>query len=287
MTRLCEFLSRLFCGPSQNVAARLLKRLLRATADKDLDSVAALLSPKLRAIVPAISPSEFVTRGELIAWLQGLCNRMGTMRLDPWGLLRPTSSSAGAVVMFTCFDEPGEKDAADKDHGQPYWSTWKTIAAANTDEKGEQITQLFLVMDDPTQPDRETLAGVVTGWYDAYVNQDLEGFLAPLSAELEAINYNGYQTTAPVNRKQYHQGFLDWCQHNYPGGSIVNEVVVCGSWVATVVQFLTEEKSDGQQKMTNEIHFMQLDSDHKMLRQFFYETDRCGPTPITGKPCKW
>ena len=166
----------------------------------------------------------------------------------------------------------------------PYWCSVPTIVAANSNQAGTKIEQLFFVTDDKDQENRSTIIEVVSNWYEAYVDQNINQFMAALANNLEAYSYNLYESSKAVSKKDYHNGLIKWSKANIKGGYEITDIVVHGQYVAVVVQFCTIAKATCQQKMTNEVHMIKLNSDLQIERAYFYETNLCGNPAL---PCSW
>jgi hypothetical protein len=128
------------------------------------------------------------------------------------------------------------------------------------------------------------MVNAVEQWYIAYVGQNVDGFMNALADDLEAYNFNSYESSAVVSKADYHKGFLEWISKNRKGGYVISEIVAHGNWVGVSVQFLTQSLENGQQKMTAEIHLFQLDEEMKVRRAYFYETNLCA---YPSCPCSW
>ena len=89
---------------------------------------------------------------------------------------------------------------------------------------------------------------------------------------------------ATLTKDEYHRYYVQWCEHNTKGGYVIDEVVAAGNHVGVAVQFFTVARPGGQQKMTEEIHIIELDAHHRVRRGYFYEDDRCGSP---DSPCSW
>lgn len=273
------------CSGVDGVASGLLERLMGHVATKDVYAAEALLAADVRAAIPIDDGIEMVDRSRLVSWIDHYCGSTGLMRLDLKSVVMSTRHSAGAEVTHTAFrpQPSGQGASAGPDDGRPYWVSLPTIAAANASEAAPELEQLFFITDNPMQAKHEAKISAVLGWYTAYMDKDVEGFLARLSPQLEARSFNHYEPSTPVTKDAYHDGFVKWTKANRKGASLVDQAIANGAYVATSVQFLTESL-EGQQKMTNEIHIIELDSDLLIRRAFFYETNLCGNP---ASPCAW
>jgi ketosteroid isomerase-like protein len=266
--------------------------VLQAVALKNVSALSGFFSPDCIAVIPRIEPAQPIDKARLLSWLQAYCEGTGTMRLDLAAVVHGTPDSAGAVVTHTAFSGPGSagagtyaQDAQGGDKGRvPYWFTVPTICAGNSVSSGTALERFFFLTDNAGQPNRSAMLDAVTAWYTAYMNHDVAGFLCSLADDLQACSYNSYESSQPVSKSDYHTGFEKWIAGNEKGGYIVTQILADGNWVGVAVQFLTRAAGSGQQKMTSEIHLIELDAQLKIRRAYFYETDRCG---YPASPCAW
>jgi quinol monooxygenase YgiN len=274
-------------------AATLLAQATRAIEARDWARLETLLGDDLVAVVPLASPAATIDKARFVAWIESYCEGIGTLRMTPTTVLHGSTGSVGAVVTHTGFDAPPTAEVTNTKGtgGRPYWFSIPTIAAATADASGTTLASLFLITDRPEQKNRDQMIQRVLDWFEAYVDQDDQGFLTPLSPDLQAYSYNAYSPQPPpaVSKDAYRTGFAEWCAANREGGFILGEVVAHGSYVGLRVQFITEVRPDqsrlpGQQRMTDEIHVFELDERLEIRRAYFFETNMCGcPT----SPCEW
>ncbi len=266
-------------------AEGLLRRLLEAVVEHRTGDVENLLDDNFEARIPSADRDAVLDRSRTVAWLSIFRERRGTMRLEPVDVVRSTPDTVGAIVAHTAFDAP---PALDRDQGRSpgevgvRWLSQATIMTARASEDGARLVELTWVGDDIDGRDKATCEGVVRGWYAAYASQSVRGVLGRLSEHLVARSFHTHRSPERVSRREYQRAFEAWCERSHRGGVLVERVVVHAPYVATLVQFLTQDRRNGQQKMTREVHVLRLDHDLDIAEADFYVTSLCG---YPASPC--